>query len=182
MTLIVVIVMLAVTLALTLAGGEPKVKVTPRQTDELLANPHMGWQTFHRFAGEDENLAGLPSTSAYFRLYWREIEPVAGEIDFARFDDLLARAKRAGQRLAFRIMCAGTTRDYMYVPQWLKDKGCPGFEYERRGEGPKHWVPDMRCSRRRTSGSFGSSASATTGIRSWTWWTSARWGSGASGT
>jgi hypothetical protein len=120
-----------------------KVKVIPQRTDELLANPGMGWQTFHRFADEDENLEGLPSSSAYFRLYWSEIEPVEGEIDFAKFDELLARARRAGQKLAFRIMCAGTREDYMYVPRWLKDKGCKGFEYRYRGKGPKHWVPDM---------------------------------------
>jgi len=117
--------------------------VTPRETDELLANPGMGWQTFHRFANEDENLAGLPSTCAYFRFYWRDLEPAEGKIDFAKLDSLLARARKAGQKLAFRIMCAGTTQDYLYVPQWLKDKGCRGFEYRRRGQGPKHWVPDM---------------------------------------
>lgn len=120
-----------------------EVKVTPQETDELLANPGMGWQTFHRFADEDENLEGLPSSSAYFRLYWSEIEPVEGEIDFAKFDELLARARKAGQKLAFRIMCAGTSRDYMYVPKWLKEKGCRGFEYRYRDGGPLHWVPDM---------------------------------------
>ncbi|MCD6443467.1 DUF4832 domain-containing protein [Candidatus Bathyarchaeota archaeon] len=119
-----------------------KVKVFPEEIDELLANPDMGWQTFHRFADEDENLEGLPSTSAYFRFYWSEIEPVEGEIDFAKFDYLLTRAREAGQKLAFRIMCAGTGSEYMYVPRWLKDKGCRGFEYRRRG-GPKHWIPDM---------------------------------------
>ena len=25
-------------------------EITPKETDELLANPGMGWQTFHRFA------------------------------------------------------------------------------------------------------------------------------------
>jgi hypothetical protein len=122
---------------------EPTVKVTPEEIDDLFANPGMGWQTFHRFADEDRNLEGLPSASAYFRFYWSEVEPVEGQIDFAKFDDLLARARKAGQKLAFRIMCAGTSRDYMYVPQWLRDKGCKGFEYQSGGRGPKHWVPDM---------------------------------------
>jgi len=124
------------------AAEQGKVNVFPKETDELLANPGMGWQTFHRFADEDKNLEALPSTSAYFRFYWKEIEPAEGEIDFAKLDRLLARAKKAGQRLAFRVMCAGTRSDYIYVPQWLKDKGCKGFEY-RRKNGPKHWVPDM---------------------------------------
>jgi hypothetical protein len=128
---------------LAATAEEFTIKVVPKEVDDLFANPGMGWQTFHHFADEDKNLEGLPSASAYFRFYWSEIEPAEGQIDFAKFDDLLARAKEAGQKLAFRIMCAGTTRDYMYVPQWLKDRGCKGFEYQRGGRGPKHWVPDM---------------------------------------
>lgn len=139
---------LGLLLLLTLAGllsaaSEPSpavVRVTPQRTDELLANPGMGWQTFHRFADEDANLQGLPSASAYFRFYWREIEPQDGQIDFARFDALLAHARRAGQKLAFRIMCTGSG-DYMDVPAWLKEQGCPGVEFKYGGR--THWVPDL---------------------------------------
>jgi hypothetical protein len=128
---------------LTVFADENRVRVTPRETDELLANPGIGWQTFHTFADADRNLEGLPSTSAYFRFYWKEIEPKDGEIDFAKFDDLLAHAHKAGQKLAFRIMCAGTDTCYMHVPRWLRDKGCKGFEYRRSDSGGTHWVPDM---------------------------------------
>jgi hypothetical protein len=127
----------------TLPGAEPDshlVQVEPRETDELFANPGMGWQTFHRFADEDKNLQGLPSASAYFRFYWREIEPQDGQIDFARFDDLLAHARRAGQKLAFRIMCTGSGQS-MDVPSWLKDQGCKGIEFMYGGA--RHWVPDF---------------------------------------
>jgi len=128
----------------TLASlGVTQVVVTPTEIDDLLANPHMGWQTFHRFANEDPALEGLPSTSAYFRLYWREVEPTEGQIDFARFDDLLAKAHAAGQKLAFRIMCVGTDREAIHVPEWLRGKGCPGFEFQYDGAGPTRWVPDM---------------------------------------
>lgn len=116
------------------------VQVRPRATDELLANPGMGWQTFHRFANEDRNLQGLPSSSAYFRFYWREVEPREGEIDFAMFDRLLARARAAGQKLAFRIMTTGSG-EYLDVPAWLKEKGCKGTEFTF--EGRDHWVPDF---------------------------------------
>jgi len=88
--------------------GAIMVRVEPREIDDLLANPGMGWQAFHHFADDDKNLQGLPSASAYFRFYWREIEPRDGEIDFARFDELLAHARRAGQKFAFRIMCTGS--------------------------------------------------------------------------
>lgn len=125
------------------AQEEGTVSVRPEEIPDLLANPGMGWQTFHTFADGDRNLAGLPSGSAYFRFYWRDLEPEEGKIDFAKFDGLLARARRAGQKLAFRVMCAGTDREYLYVPSWLKDGGCKGFEYRYGTAGPVHWVPDF---------------------------------------
>ena len=130
------------------ASGAPAiartVHVEPRESGELLANPGMGWQTFHQFANEDRNLQGLPSASAYFRFYWREIEPQTGRIDFAKFDELLAHAHRAGQKLAFRIMCTGSG-EYMDVPAWLKEQGCRGVEF--RYGGRNHWVPDFADAR-----------------------------------
>jgi uncharacterized protein DUF4832/glycosyl hydrolase family 42 (putative beta-galactosidase) len=122
-------------------AGARRVVREPRETDELFANPGIGWQTFHTFADEDRNLEGLPSAGAYFRFYWREIEPTAGQIDFARFDTLLAHAKKAGQKLAFRIMCTGSSQ-YMDAPQWLKDEGCKGVEFQYGENGERHWVPN----------------------------------------
>lgn len=121
-------------------AADTQVVVEPKEIDALFASPGMGWQTFHHFADEDRNLDGLPSASAYFRFYWREVEPRDGAIDFAKFDDLLVRARRAGQKLAFRIMCTGSGQ-YMDVPPWLKEQGCKGTEFTYGGR--KHWVPDF---------------------------------------
>lgn len=129
--------------ALEAAGDDATAVVEPEEIDDLFANPGMGWQTFHRFADEDENLAGLPSSSAYFRFYWSELEPAEGLIDFAKLDGLLERAREAGQKLAFRVMCAGTSSRESYVPAWLRENGCPGFEYRYGGKGRTYWVPDM---------------------------------------
>ena len=118
--------------------------ITPKETTELLANPHMGWQTFHRFADEDKNLAGLPSGAAYFRFYWRQIEPAEGQIDFAKFDALLAHARKAGQRLSFRVMCVGSDEGVpLQVPAWLRENGCKGFEYRYDKGKTVFWVPDF---------------------------------------
>ncbi len=127
------------TFRLAEAASQP-VKLELRESDELFANPGMGWQTFHRFADDDPNLQGLPSASAYLRFYWREVEPKDGQIDFPKFDDLLAHARRAGQKLAFRIMCTGSDA-YMDVPAWLKEQGCRGVEFTYGGG--KHWIPDF---------------------------------------
>jgi hypothetical protein len=128
--------------ALAPASAGAQVVVQPKEIDDLLANPGMGWQTFHQFAGEDKALAGIPTAAAYIRFYWSSLEPAEGKIDFEKIDGLLARARKAGQRLSFRVMGAGTDREYLYVPQWLKDQGCKGFEYQYEKSGPKHWVPD----------------------------------------
>jgi len=117
------------------------VRVQPRESEELLANPGMGWQTFHHFADDDKNLAGLPSGAAYFRFWWRDLEPTEGKIEFGKVDELLAHAHRAGQKLGFRIMIAASDQ-YMGAPDWLKQKGCKGFEYHYEGGGT-HWVPDF---------------------------------------
>lgn len=128
------------------------IAVQPEETDELLANPHRGWQTFHRFADEDKNLAGLPSGAAYFRFYWREIEPAEGQIDFGKLDSLLARARKAGQKLSLRVMCAGTDEGQpLEVPAWLKASGCKGFEYRYENGGTVHWVPDFEDPRFQTA-------------------------------
>ena len=52
--------------AVTCAAGAPSATaiIEPKESDALLANPGMGWQTFHTFADEDRNLQGLPSGSA----------------------------------------------------------------------------------------------------------------------
>lgn len=134
--------LLAIGLAASLAAGDEVVEVKPRETDDLLANPGMGWETFHRFADTDKALAGLPSSTAYFRWYWKQLEPEKDQIRWNLIDTTLERCRRAGQKLAFRVMVYGTGRDYHYSPAWLKEEGYAGFEY-RQGNEPVHWGPDL---------------------------------------
>jgi hypothetical protein len=119
------------------------MRVELKESNELFGNPGMGWQTFQRFADNDPNLAGLPSTVAYFRYYWREFEPADGEYDFTLIDRHVAHARAAGQQLAFRIMCCGTDDHVYHSPEWLRKAGCRGFEYQYQGKGTVHWAPDM---------------------------------------
>jgi len=47
------------------------VRVEPKETDAILANPGMGWETFHRTADDDKNLPSwIPSTVHYARWGW----------------------------------------------------------------------------------------------------------------
>lgn len=112
----------------TEGDGSELVTVWPLESDELFANPGMGWQTFHRFADNDPNLAGLPSGSAYFRFSWKTLEPTDGNIRLNLIADALNRARRAGQTLMFRVMTAGS--DEGYTPEWLGSSGCELFTYD----------------------------------------------------
>ncbi len=113
------------------AGGSPGVTVEPEEIDDLLANPGMGWQTFHTTADQDEDLAGLPSGSAYYRFTWGSLEPTDGAIDLSHVLEVLDRARTAGQTLMIRVMTAGTNESY--TPSWLPAAGCAVFAYEHSG-------------------------------------------------
>ncbi len=136
-------ILLLVLLEVSLMSAEERIRVEPREIEDLLANPAMGWQTFHRTADSDPALEGLPSSVAYYRFYWKDVEPEPGKPDFAEFDDLLAKCRAAGQKLAFRIMVAGTGRADHHSPLWLKEMGVPGYEYTYRVGGPTVWTPDL---------------------------------------
>ena len=100
------------------------VTVVPEETNELLANPGIGWETFHRTRDKDRNLPDwIPSTVHYARWGWRTLEPRPGEIDYDFLDKVLAETRTAGQRLAFRVMCCSTTAGRPYHPNWLKEVG-----------------------------------------------------------
>ena len=76
--------------------GQSWVTVTPEETDEILANPGMGWETFHRTADDDRNLPSwIPSTVHYARWGWGTLEPSQGHIDYAFIDDVLKESREA---------------------------------------------------------------------------------------
>ncbi len=102
----------------------PQVTIVPEQTDELLANPGMGWETFHHTRDKDENLPDwIPSTVHYARWGWDTLEPEPGKIDYAFLDAVLDETRQAGQQLAFRVMCCSTSRGNPYHPGWLEGVG-----------------------------------------------------------
>ena len=126
-----------------LAGGDGLVTVVPETTDEILPNPGMGWQTFHRTADQDENLpAWIPSTVHYARWGWGELEPQQGRIDHAFLDGVLKESRSSGQTLAFRVMCCSTSPRNPYHPAWLREIGGRIIQTQRR-DGPEVEVPDL---------------------------------------
>ena len=125
------------------ACGAEQVRVVPEETDEILANPGMGWQTFHETSRSDRNLPGwIPSTVQYARWGWGRFELEAGKIDREFLEGVLKETSDAGQRLAFRVMCCSPEPGVVYHPRWLKDAGGRIVECEYEGKGPVP-IPDF---------------------------------------
>lgn len=106
------------------ADPEGFVTVTPEQTDEILANPGMGWETFHRTSKQDRGLPSwIPSTVHYARWGWGALEPQPDRLNTGFLNNVLAETRASGQKLAFRVMCCSTTPSRPYHPAWLPSMG-----------------------------------------------------------
>ncbi len=140
--------------------GEGNIIVRPKEIDDVLVNPGIGFMTFQRFNGDALN-EGLtwtegfpleyqeftgslenenhPMTSiAYFRVYWRFIEPEQGVFRWDRLDKALATAHSRGQTLLVRIAPYGVQKDND-VPEWYR--AIVGDEPEEERRDPK-WRTD----------------------------------------
>lgn len=133
-------------LALTAAflaplAAQKIITVRPKETDEVLVNPGIGFMTFQRFNGDDLNpdlkwTEGYPivyqefkgtlenrnyplTSIAYFRVYWRFVEPEEGRYHWEMLDKALLTAHQRGQTLMLRIAPYGTRPDND-VPDWYR--------------------------------------------------------------
>ena len=139
-----VISIAAILMAATIArADEAQVVVTPEETDEILANPGIGWETFSRTSKQDKSLPSwIPSTIQYARWGWGELEPQQGKLNTEFLDKVLKETHDSGQKLAFRVMCCSTTLNAPYHPKWLKDVGGKELQADYEGRGPFP-IPDM---------------------------------------
>jgi Domain of unknown function (DUF4832) len=136
-------ILLALCAVCARAAEEKLVRVVPEETDEILANPGMGWETFLETRKTDVNLPGwIPSTVRYERRGWGKFEPEPGRIDTAFVDELLKESRESGQKLAFRVMCCSPTRGVLYHPKWLKEVGGRELECDYEGGAPLP-IPDF---------------------------------------
>jgi hypothetical protein len=117
------------------------VTVRPNEIDDVLINPGIGFMTFQRFNGDGLN-EGLkwtegypivyqpfkgslenpnhPMTSmAYFRVYWKFVEPEQGKYNWNLIDTALRTAHDRKQTLMLRIAPYGTGKDND-VPDWYR--------------------------------------------------------------
>ncbi|RJP19062.1 MAG: DUF4832 domain-containing protein [Candidatus Omnitrophota bacterium] len=154
---------LSMTVCLT-AIPQETITVRPAEIDDVLINPGIGFMTFQRFNGDklndgkgwtegfpivyqdfDGNLENEnhPMTSlAYFRVYWKFVEPAKDVYAWDLIDLALQTAKERGQTMLLRIAPYGTgpERD---VPDWYREmmgeeKNLPIDKWQTNPEYPRY--------------------------------------------
>jgi Beta-galactosidase len=122
--------------------AQETVIVRPKEIDDVLNNPGIGFTTFQRFNGDRLNSGkkwteGYPveyqefngslenpdypaSSISYFRVYWKCLEPKAGDYDWDLLDKVLRTARQRGQTLMLRVPPYGTDPDND-VPAWYRE-------------------------------------------------------------
>ncbi len=128
------------------------VTIRPTEIPDVLVNPGIGFTTFQRFNGDRLNdglgwTEGFPieyqpftgtltnkdhplTSIAYFRVYWKFVEPEQGAYRWDLFDKALATARARGQSLMLRIAPYGTGPE-KDVPAWYR-KLVTGTEWEKK--------------------------------------------------
>jgi len=124
-------------------NNENMLVVRPDLIDDVLLNPGIGFMTFQRFNGDDlnkgktwtegypieyqgykgtlENMNHPSTTMAYFRIYWRFLEPEQGEYRWDLIDRALETARLRGQTLMLRVAPYGIEGDRDDVPVWYRN-------------------------------------------------------------
>jgi len=156
--------MVLVSLGAAVARSQETVVVRPKASDEVLTNPGIGFMTFQRFNGDNlnegkgwtegypiayqehdgvlENVDHPMTSLAYFRVYWRFVEPTRDEYRWDLFDKALETAGLRGQTLLLRIAPYGTGADND-VPDWYRqmmgpEKNLPDAKWRTDPEDPRY--------------------------------------------
>lgn len=115
--------------------------IKPKEIDNVLNNPGKGFMTFQRFNGDELNegigwTEGFPidyqdfdgdlknkdypsTTIAYFRIYWKYVEPEKEVYNWDMIDKALEFAEMRGQTLLLRIAPYGPGLE-KDVPDWYR--------------------------------------------------------------
>lgn len=130
-----------------------------KEINEVLTNPGMGFITFQRFNGDKSNegsgwTEGKPmeyqkfegnlvtkdyplSSIAYFRVYWRFLEPEIGKYNWEMIDYALKTAHERHQTLELRIAPYGNAGANDDVPDWYRKMVGPSRVWKA-----DYWVVD----------------------------------------
>ncbi|MEN8229074.1 MAG: DUF4832 domain-containing protein [Bacteroidota bacterium] len=149
-------------LAVAIEGlAQKTIYVRPNEIEDVLTNPGIGFMTFQRFNGDELNegsgwTEGFPieyqefdgnlenrdhpmTSMAYFRVYWKFVEPELDNYNWAMIDQALKTAHERQQTLMLRIAPYGTGSD-RDVPAWYRAMVGEGDEWLPGGK--KGWRVD----------------------------------------
>ncbi len=122
-------------------------KIKPKEIDDILFNPGIGFTTFQQFNGDPKNAIhdcgdfydeypydlltdennrlrnpNYPFTTiAYLRIYWIFIEPEQGKYRWDIIDRALEMAHERGQTLMLSLMPYGSNINRHDVPPWYRE-------------------------------------------------------------
>ena len=136
--------------------AQKTIYVRPTEINDVLTNPGIGFMTFQRFNGDDLNegirwTEGLPieyqdfdgnlenrdhpmTSIAYFRIYWKFMEPEMHQYNWGMIDKALKTAHERHQTLLLRIAPYGTGPD-RDVPAWYRAMVGEKDEWLPEGKG-----------------------------------------------
>jgi hypothetical protein len=136
--------------------------IKPKEINDVLINPGMGFMTFQRFNGDNLNAGsgwteGYPidyqnfdgdltnkdhpaTTIAYWRIYWKFLEPEMKKYRWDMLDKALEVARSRGQSLLLRIAPYGTG-DERDVPAWYREMVGPNKTWKFNSE-VNGWMVD----------------------------------------
>ncbi|MBL7698498.1 MAG: DUF4832 domain-containing protein [Chitinophagaceae bacterium] len=140
-----------------------RVTVSPKEIDSVLLNPGIGFNTFQHFNGDTlfpgsgwsegspivyQNFGGstfnknYPQTTiAYWRVYWKYMEPEKQEYRWDLLDQALDSARRRGQKLLLRIAPYGSDPKNTDVPEWYRKMVGAGTNFKYNNPVNK-WMVD----------------------------------------
>ncbi len=146
-------------LSLTI-NAQQITRVLPKEINDVLINPGIGFTTFQRFNGDSLNVGlkwteGLPiehqsfkgelknvnhpmTSIAYFRIYWKYIEPEQGKYNWEIIENAIQIAQSRKQTLMLRIAPYGSGKepnDPTDIPVWLRKMIGDRNEWLPAGDG-----------------------------------------------
>jgi hypothetical protein len=150
-------------------SAQKTITVRFKETGDVLTNPGIGFTTFQRFNGDKTNegvgwTEGKPieyqkfegnlvtpdqpmSSIAYFRVYWKYLEPEIGKYKWEMLDKALKTAHERHQTLMLRVAPYGSgekINDDTDVPSWYREKIGDKIEWLPEGAGWKADAEDPR--------------------------------------
>ena len=176
--------LLLILIAASMLRAQTIVIVRPKEINSVLTNPGIGFTTLNRFNGDPLNkgtkwteghpiedypfqgkleVAGQPLTTiAYFRVYWKYVEPEMGKYNWKMLDDAVRTAHDRGQALMLRIAPFGPETKTEDVPAWYRqmigDESSKSYpdKWRTNPEDPRyieHWTALVRALGARYDGS-----------------------------